>query len=96
METNSETKFPYFLVGLTLGAIGGAMSALLARKETRDMLRERSAQSIECLNQRANKLREKTEGIVGRGKEMLSQRCCLSNAGTGNGTQAQEEAKPDN
>ncbi|HYA29097.1 MAG TPA: YtxH domain-containing protein [Acidobacteriota bacterium] len=96
MERNSETKLPYFLVGLALGAIGGAMSALLARKETRDMLRERSVQSLECLNQRANILREKAEGIVEKGKEMLSQSCCLSQSGTGNGTQAQKEAKPDN
>ncbi|HYA29667.1 MAG TPA: YtxH domain-containing protein [Acidobacteriota bacterium] len=96
MERNSETKLPYFLVGLTLGAIGGAMSALLARKETRDVLRERSAQSLECLNQRANQLREKTEGIVEKVKEMLSQRCCSSQAGTGNGTQVLKEAKPDN
>jgi gas vesicle protein len=96
METNGETKFPYFLFGLMLGAIGGWMSILLARKESRDTLRERSAQSLEYLNQQANKLRERTEGIVEKGKEMLSQRCCSSQAATGNGTQAQQAAKPAN
>ena len=95
MKTNGETKFPYFLVGLGLGAIGGLISALLARKETRDLLRERSAKSLEYLHQQGNKLRETTEGILGKGKEMLSQRCCSSQAITGNGTQAAEEAKPE-
>ena len=93
MKTNGETKFSYFLVGLGLGAVGGLMSALLARKETRDLLRERSAKSLEYLNQQGNKLRKTTEGIVGKGKAMLSQRCCSSQATTGNGTQTPEEAK---
>ena len=95
MKTNGETKFPYFLVGLGLGAIGGLISALLARKETCDVLRERSAKSLEYLNQQANKLRKTTEGIVGKGKEMLSQRCCSSQATRGIGTQPPEEAKPE-
>jgi len=95
MKTNGEIKFSYFLVGLGLGAIGGLMSALLARKETRDLLRERSAKSLEYLNQQGNKLRNTTEGIVGKGKAMLSQGCCSSEATTGNGTRAQEEAKPE-
>jgi len=66
MKTNGETRFSYFLVGLRLGAIGGLMSALLARKETRDMLRERGANSVEYLNQQKNRLRRTTEGIVGK------------------------------
>jgi gas vesicle protein len=90
MKTNGETRFSYFLVGLRLGAIGGLMSALLARKETRDMLRERGANSVEYLNQQKNRLRRTTEGIVGKGKAMLSQRCCSS---TGNGTEAHDEAQ---
>jgi ketopantoate reductase len=33
-------KFSYLLIGLGPGAIGGLMAALLARKETRELLRE--------------------------------------------------------
>ncbi len=95
MKTNGETKIPYFLVGLGLGAIGGVISALLAREDTRDLLRERSAKSLEYLHQQGSKLRETTEGILGKGKEILSQRCCSSQATTGNGTQAPEEVKPE-
>ena len=36
MKTNDESKFSYLLIGLGLGAIGGLMAALLARKETRN------------------------------------------------------------
>jgi|GEM_PF-1367247 len=93
MRTNVETKFSYFLVGLCLGAVGGLISALLARKETRDLLRERSAKSLEYLNQQGNKLRKTTEGIVGKGKAMLNQGCCSSEAATGNGAQAQAQEK---
>ncbi len=95
MKTNGETRLPYFLVGLSLGVAGGFISALLARKENRDRLRERSAKSLEYLNQQANKLRETTEEIIGKGKELLSQRCCSSQATTGNGTQVSEDAKPE-
>jgi hypothetical protein len=33
MRTNDESKFSFLLIGLGLGAIGGLMAALLARKE---------------------------------------------------------------
>ena len=39
MRTNGESKFSFLLIGLGLGAISGLMAALLARKETRDLLR---------------------------------------------------------
>ena len=55
MRSNGEFRFPYFLVGLGRGAIGGPMSALLGRKETRDFLRERSRNSLDYLNQQAGK-----------------------------------------
>jgi hypothetical protein len=93
MKTTGETKFSYFLVGLGLGAIGGVVSAFLGRKETRDLLRDRSARSLEYLNEQGNKLRKTTEGIVGKGKAMLSQGCCSSESTTGNGTPPEEEAK---
>jgi len=42
MTTNSESKVSYLLIGLGLGAVGGLMAALLVRKETREIIRERS------------------------------------------------------
>ena len=71
MTTNGESKFSYLLIGLALGAIGGLMSALLARKETREVLRERSGKSLDYLNQQAGKLRETADVIVKKGKEFI-------------------------
>lgn len=95
MKTEAEPRIPSLLVGIGVGAIGGLIAALLARKETRDLLCERSAKSLEYLHQQGNKLRETSEGILEKGKAMLSQRCCSSQATTGNGTQTPEEAKPE-
>jgi hypothetical protein len=56
------------------------MAVLLARKETRELLRERSAKSFEYLNQQGKKLRETTEGIVEKGKQLMGHRCCSVDA----------------
>lgn len=85
MKTSTETTLSYFVVGLAVGAIGGFVAALVARKETRGLLRERSAKSLEYLDQRWNTLRETTEGIVNKGEDMLSQRCCSREAPKGDG-----------
>ena len=82
MRTNGEAKFSLLLIGLGLGAIGGLMIALLARKETRDSLRESSTKTLGYLNQQGKKLRETTEGIVEKGKELVSRRCCSGDATT--------------
>ena len=75
MTTNDESKFSYLLVGLGLGAIGGLMAAMLARKETRELLRERSINGLDYLNQQAGKLRESAEVIVKKGKEFIGPHC---------------------
>jgi gas vesicle protein len=93
MRTNSESKFSFLLVGLGLGAIGGLMAALLARKETRDLLRERGTKTLDYLNQQGRKLRETAEGVVERGKELISNRCCSVDATTEAQEQAQEERR---
>jgi len=71
MATNGESKFSYLLIGLGLGAIGGLISAALARKDTRELLRERSNKGLDYLNQQAGKLRESADEIVKKGKEFI-------------------------
>ena len=68
------------LIGLGLGAIAGLMTALLARKETREALRESSTKTLDYLSQQAKKLREAREGIVDKVKELTSLRCCSVDA----------------
>ena len=71
MTTNGDSKLPYLLIGLGLGAIGGVFSALLARKETRESLRERSNKSRDYLNQQVGKLREAADEVVKKGKDFI-------------------------
>jgi gas vesicle protein len=74
MTTNGESKFSYLLIGLGLGAVGGLMAALLVRKETREIIRERSRKSLDYLNQQAGKLRETADVIVQQGKKLIARR----------------------
>jgi len=75
MRTTREAKFSFLLIGLGLAAIGALMAALLARKETRKSLRERSTEALDYLSQQTNKLRETSEVIVDKGQELLRHRC---------------------
>jgi len=77
MNNQDSSKLTLGLIAAGLGAIGGALSVLLARKESREYLRERSAKGLEYLNQTGAKLRERTEGVIGKGRELMSG-CCAS------------------
>ena len=72
MTTNGESKFSSLLMGLGLGAIGGLMAAIFARKQTREVIRERSGKSLDYLNQQAGKLRETADVIVQQGKKLIA------------------------
>lgn len=77
MENKSSSKVTFGLIAAGLGAIGGALSVLLARKESREYIRERGTKGVEYLNQTGAKLRQQTEGIVGKGRELMNA-CCGS------------------
>jgi gas vesicle protein len=72
MTTDGESKFSYLLIGLGLGAIGGLMAAILARKETRELIRERGGKSLDYLNQQAGKLRDTADVVVQQGKKLIA------------------------
>ena len=72
MTTNGESKFSHLLIGLGLGAIGGLIAAILARKENREVLRESGGKSLDYLNQQAGKLRETADVIVQQGKKLIA------------------------
>jgi len=91
MRTNGESKFSFLLIGLGLGAIGGLMAALLARKETRDLLRERSTEALDYLSQQGKKLRETSEEIIEKGKELMSHGCCSGDTGEEAKTRVDEQ-----
>jgi len=93
MRTNGESKFSFLLIGLGLGAIGGLMAALLARKETRELLRERSNTGLDYLNQQAGKLRESADVIVKKGKEFVGPHCDSVKTDTEAEKQAHQEER---
>lgn len=78
MKANVEFKFPYLLVGIGLGAIAGMLLAPRSGEETRKYLRERRTKGLDILNQQAGKLRASAEGMVQKGKDILSRQCCDS------------------
>jgi hypothetical protein len=67
MTTDGEAKFSYLVLGLALGAVG-LVAALLSRKETRAVIRERSGKSLDYLNQQ---VRETADLLVQQGKKLI-------------------------
>ena len=96
MTTDGESRFSYLLIGLGLGAIGGLMSVLLGRKETRELLRERSNNGLDYLNQQAGKLRESADVIVKKSKELIGPNCDSVKTDTEAQKQAYQEEKREN
>ncbi len=89
MTTNGKSKFPSSLIGLGLGAIGVLMAVILARKKTRELLRERSINGLDYLNQQAGKLRESADVIVQQGKKLIG---CEGAALVDHTTRAEKQA----
>ena len=89
MAANGESKFSYLFIALGLGAVGGLMAAILARKETRELLRERSGKSLDYLNQQVGKLRETADVIVQQGKKLMA---CNASDSVVRSTEAEKQA----
>ena len=96
MITNGESKFPYFLVGMGLGAIAGLLFAPRSGEETRKYLRERSTKGLDTLNQQAGKLRESAAKIVKKGKEFIGPHCDSVKTDPKAEKQAYEEERREN
>ena len=93
MTTNGESKFSYLLVGLGLGVIGGLMAAILAHKETREVLRERGGKSLDYLNQQAGKLRDTADVIVQQGKKLIA---CKGSNSVDHSTESEKQEYQEN
>jgi len=72
MAINGGSKLSYLLIGLSLGALGGLLAAILSRNETREALCERGGKSLDYLNRQVGKLRETVDAIVQRGKKLMA------------------------
>jgi len=89
MNNQDSSKLAFGLVAAGLGVIAGALSVLLARKESREYIREHGTKGIEYLNQTGAKLRQRTEGVIGKGRELMSGCCASAKSGTDSVTNAE-------
>jgi gas vesicle protein len=93
MTSNSDSNVSYLLVGIGLGAVGGLLAALLVRKETRGIIRERSRKSLAYLNEQAAKLRESADTIVQQGKKLIA---CKRSAAVADSTEPEKQIYQEN
>jgi gas vesicle protein len=96
MKKNDGFKFPYFLVGVGVGAVATLVFALRAGGDMRKYLRERSNESLDYLNRQTGKLRESADKIVKKAKEFVSGHGDLVKTDTEGERQAYEEKKREN
>ena len=71
MKTNREFKFPYFLVGIALGAMATLLLAPSPGGETWKYLRVRSNKGLDYLSQQAEKLRARTAAVIKKGSKLI-------------------------
>ena len=95
MSNQTPSKLPFGIIAAGLGAIAGALSVLLARKESREYIREHGAKGLEYLNQTGAKVRERSDGFMAKGRELMSG-CCATSDTTGKSAADDEHGnKPD-
>jgi len=93
VKTNSEFKFPYFLVGIALGAIAALLLTSSPGEETWKYLRERSNKGLDYLNQHAGKLRESADAVVEKGRKFMGHQCDAVDTHTEAEEQAYQEER---
>ena len=71
MRTRESDRFSSLLLGIGLGIGVALVAGLLARQETRNLLRERSRRSLDYLDRRAAKLREAAVEIAKRAQDFV-------------------------
>jgi gas vesicle protein len=70
MADNVGSKVTYFLVGLGVGALVGVLFAPKSGEETREYLSQRADEGRDYAQRKARELRERTEDLIERGKEV--------------------------
>ena len=93
MKTNSQFKFPYFLVGIALGTVAALLLAPSPGEETWKYLRDRSNKGLDYLNQQVGKLRQSAEGVVRKGRKIVGSRRGTVDTATETEKQAYQEER---
>jgi len=95
MRNNTSTRSPYLIIAAGLAIVGGALSLLLARKESREYIRERGAKGLEYLNQAGAKLHGSTEGLVEKGRQIIGGYRGTTDTARENATHTEPGDKPE-
>jgi gas vesicle protein len=74
MAEKTDSKVSYFLVGLGIGWLISILLAPKSGEETREYLSQKAKEGSEYAQKKARELRERTEDLVERGKEVLTQK----------------------
>lgn len=73
MAGKIDSKASYFLVGLGLGSLIGILFAPKSGEDTREYLSQKVNEGSEYARKKVRELRDRTEDLVQRGKEVVTQ-----------------------
>jgi gas vesicle protein len=73
MAGKIDSKVSYFLVGLGLGSLIGILFAPKSGEDTREYLSQKVNEGSEYAQKKVRELRDRTEDLVQRGKEVVTQ-----------------------
>jgi hypothetical protein len=96
MKTDDKSKLSYLLVGLGVGAVTTLLFGLRMGENARKYLGERGSKGLDALNQQARKLRERTDRIIRKGKEIVGHPADSVGSSTEAERQDYEEKKREN
>jgi gas vesicle protein len=91
-----DAKFPYFLLGLGLGFVGGLLLAPRSGEETIGYLKERAGESREYLRKQQDTVRTGAEDLVSKGRTAVDRQRERIAAAYESGKQAYKEAATTN
>jgi gas vesicle protein len=74
MAEKTNSKVSYFLVGLGIGSLLGILFAPKSGEETREYLSQKAKEGSEYAQKKARELMERTEDLVERGTEVLTEK----------------------
>jgi hypothetical protein len=89
MNNQTSSKLAFGLIAAAIGAIGGALAVLLARQESRQYIREHGTKGLEYLNETGAKLRQRSAGIMAKGRTLMSGFCAATGAEGAGSTSAE-------
>jgi gas vesicle protein len=71
--THFDFNFAYLLLGIAIGTAAGVLLAPRSGEEIRNDVRRRAREGLDYLSEQAERLRDRSEKVVNRGKEWIGE-----------------------